>query len=238
MSIKVTVWNENRHEKSSPSVAAVYPDGIHGAIAGFLKTDEQIIVRTATLDEPEHGLTDEVLNDTDVLVWWGHMAHGDVKDDIVAKVTNRVLRGMGLVVLHSGHLSKPFTTLMGTSCFLKWRDDARERLWCVDPSHPIAQGVPEQFELTSEEMYGEPFDIPEPDHLVFLGWFNGGEVFRSGCCYQRGRGKIFYFQPGHEEYPIYYNENIQKVINNAVHWAKPSEIVKELDCPCTPSLEG
>ena len=237
MSIKVTVWNEFKHERESESVAKVYPNGIHNAIADFLKTEDDIEVRTATLDMPEHGLTDDVLDNTDVLIWWGHMAHHEVRDDIVEKVKDHVLRGMGLVVLHSGHLSKPFVSLMGTSCTLHWRDNDRERVWCVNPAHPIAQGVPMSFEIEHEEMYGEFFDIPQPDELVFTGWFKGGENFRSGCCFSRGYGRIFYFQPGHEEYPTYYNENVQKVIKNAVRWANSENKIDAIECPCTPSPE-
>jgi trehalose utilization protein len=221
--MNVLVWNENRHEKTNPVVAENYPKGIHGAIAEFLQEDE-INVKTATLDEADHGLTDEVLAETDVLVWWGHKAHGEVRDEIVEKVHQRVLDGMGLVVLHSGHFSKIFKKLMGTSCDLKWREaDEKERLWVVDPTHPIAEGIGQYIELEKEEMYGEHFDIPTPDELIFLSWFEGGEVFRSGCTYKRGKGKIFYFRPGHETYKTYYNPEIQRVIKNGVNWAKPSE---------------
>ncbi|MCA1056589.1 ThuA domain-containing protein [Rossellomorea aquimaris] len=219
--INVTVWNENRHEQKSEKVREVYPKGIHGQIASFLE-GESFKVRTATLDEEQHGLTDEVLQSTDVLVWWGHIAHEEVSDDVVEKVKQRVLDGMGLIVLHSGHFSKIFKELMGTSCDLKWREaDEKERIWIVDPSHPIAAGLGETIELEKEEMYGEHFDIPAPDQLVMVSWFEGGEVFRSGCTYQRGNGKIFYFRPGHETYPTYYNREVQKVIINAVEWAKP-----------------
>ncbi|WBL15823.1 ThuA domain-containing protein [Sutcliffiella sp. NC1] len=220
--INVTVWNEHRHEQKNPVVRDVYPEGIHGAIASFLKDDYK--VRTTTLDEAEHGLTDDVLNETDVLIWWGHIAHDEVSDEVVEKVKKRVWEGMGLIVLHSGHFSKIFKTLMGTSCDLKWREaDEKERLWVVDPSHPIVEGVGEYIELDREEMYGEHFDIPAPDQLVFLSWFEGGEVFRSGCTYSRGNGKIFYFRPGHETYPTYHNEEIQRVIKNGVKWAAPTK---------------
>lgn len=219
--MKVTVWNENRHETNNPEIAKVYPEGIHGAIASFL-SENGLDVKTATLDEPEHGLTDDVLNNTDVLLWWGHLAHHEVSDEVVEKVHQRVLQGMGLIVLHSGHFSKIFKKLMGTSCDLKWREaDEKERLWVVDPSHPITKGIGEYIELEKEEMYGEHFDIPAPDQLVFVSWFEGGEVFRSGCTYQRGNGKIFYFRPGHEAYPTYFNEQVQQVICNAVDWAQP-----------------
>jgi len=221
-SIRVTVWNEYRHEKAKKEIAELYPDGMHGAIAKWLNSQPGITARTATLDEPEHGLTDEVLAETDVLTWWGHVAHGEVKDDVVARVHRRVMGGMGLIALHSAHYSKIFTRLMGTTCNLKWREiGEKERLWVIDPAHPIASGVEEYIELPQTEMYGERFDIPQPDELVFVSWFAGGEVFRSGCCYHRGGGRVFYFRPGHETYPIYYNEQVLKVVTNAVRWAAP-----------------
>lgn len=220
--IRVTVWNEFRHEKVHEAVAKVYPDGIHMQIARFLSENPDMVVRTATLDEPEHGLTQDVLDQTDVLIWWGHMAHREVKDEIVDRVQQRILNGMGLIVLHSAHFSKIFRRMMGTNCSLKWREAGeRERLWVVDPSHPIAAGLGPYFELPHTEMYGEFFDIPQPDALIFISWFQGGEVFRSGVAYHRGKGKIFYFRPGHETFPIYYDPNVQKVITNAVRWAAP-----------------
>jgi len=230
--IRVTVWNEGVHEKLSNEVAGIYPAGIHGCIKNFLSSQEDITVRTATLSQRKCGLSDEVLEETDVLIWWGHMAHDKVPDKIVEKVHKRVLAGMGLVVLHSGHHSKIFRALMGTTCNLRWRDGDRERIWCINPAHPIAQGVPAHFSLPVEEMYGEQFDIPQPDEIVFLGWFAGGEVFRSGCCWQRGLGKIFYFQPGHESNPTFHNENIQRIIINAVRWANPIIPIREpIPCP-------
>ena len=219
--IRVTVWNEFRHEKQEPAIQAVYPDGIHAVIAGFLSQNEDMTVRTATLDEPEHGLTQEVLDNTDVLTWWGHMAHHEVSDEVVERVKQRVLSGMGLVVLHSGHASKIFQSLMGTNTGnLRWREDGEMvRLWNMDPAHPITQGLGDYFELPLEETYGEHFDIPKPDDLLFVSWVPGGEVFRSGCCWHRGLGRVFYFQPGHESCPTYYDANVQKVITNGVRWA-------------------
>lgn len=220
--IRVTVWNEFRHERTDDVVRNIYPDGIHSTIAGFLNQQPDIEARTATLDEPEHGLTDEVLDQTDVLIWWGHIAHHEVSDSVVQKAYARVLDGMGLIVLHSGHFSKIFTKLMGTSCNLKWRETGEhERLWVIEPGHPIAQGLGEYIDIPHVEMYGERFDIPAPDTLIFVSWYPGGEVFRSGCCFNRGRGKIFYFRPGHETFPIYHQAEIQKVIINAVRWAAP-----------------
>jgi trehalose utilization protein len=214
--MKITVWNEFAHEKSDPAVKAIYPDGIHQVVAGFLR-EAGYEVRTATLDDPECGLTDEVLDDTDVLFWWGHMRHGDVPDAVVSRVYRHVIAGMGMVVLHSGHVSKIFQKLMGTpSGELKWRESGdKEILWVIEQGHPITRGIGEKIILEHEETYGEHFLVPQPDELVFISWFTGGEVFRSGCVYKRGRGKIFYFRPGHESVPTYHNPDVQKVLVNA-----------------------
>lgn len=222
--IRIIVWGENVHEHKNEVVAGIYPEGMHATIAGGLCElgGDAVEVSTATLQEPEHGLSEERLAQTDVMTWWGHCAHGDVSDEIVSCVQQRVLEGMGLIVLHSGHASKIFQRLMGTPCMLKWREAGeRERLWVVNPGHPIAQGVGEFIELENAEMYGEPFGIPEPEEQVFLSWFEGGEVFRSGCCWRRGAGRVFYFRPGHETYPIYYQDPIKRVLWNAVRWAAP-----------------
>ncbi len=220
--VRVTVWNEFRHEIQHEAVRKLYPDGMHTVIADFLSAAGGFNVRTATLDEPEHGLSEEVLADTDVLTWWGHVAHGEVAEEVVDRVQERVLSGMGLIVLHSGHFAKIFGRLLGTTCSLHWREIAeKERLWNLEPSHPITEGIGEYIELPNAEMYGERFDVPAPEKLIFVSWFEGGEVFRSGCCWQRGHGRIFYFRPGHETYPIFYNEQVRKVICNAVRWAAP-----------------
>lgn len=242
--ISVIVWNEFRHERDNPAVRSIYPDGLHAVIAAALKETPALNpgalpldISTATLDEPEHGLSDERLAGCDVLIWWGHKAHAEVSDAVVERVQRRVLEGMGLIVLHSGHYSKIFRRLMGTHCSLKWREaDEKERLWVVEPAHPIAAGLPEYFELPYEEMYGERFDIPQPDSTVFISWFEGGEVFRSGCCWERGHGRIFYFRPGHEAYPTYYDANIQRVLANAVQWAAPRATIADC-CPMVAPLE-
>lgn len=219
---RVTVWNEYVQERSHPEVARIYPAGIHTVLAEALQSRGGFTVRTATLEQPEHGLTAEVLKNTDVLTWWGHVAHDQVSDEIISRVHARVLEGMGLVVLHSGHWSKLFKRVLGTSCALCWREAGeRERVWVVDPGHPIAEGIDHCIELEHSEMYGEPFGIPSPDELVFLSWFQGGEVFRSGACWRRGSGRVFYFSPGHEIYPIYHDSRIQQVITNGVRWAAP-----------------
>lgn len=218
--IRTLVWNENIHEQKNVIVSNVYPEGIHGTVARALGIEGDIVAKTATLQEPEHGLTEAALDETDVLVWWAHAAHGDVDDAVVERVVERVWAGMGLILLHSAHFSKVFKRLMGTPCALKWREAGeRERLWVVNPRHPIAAGLPEHFELEHEEMYGEPFSVPEPLETVFLSWFQGGEAFRSGLTWRRGAGNIFYFRPGHETYPTYHDKTVQQVLRNAARWA-------------------
>ena len=223
MSIQVTVWNENVHEREKSAVAERYPDGIHGAIADAIDGEERE-VRTATLQEDEHGLTEQVLEQTDVLVWWSHCANDQVSDAVAERVVDRVHDGMGFVPVHSGKNSKPFKRLMGTTCSIKYRHGGEtERVWAADPGHPITDGLDESFEIPETEMYGEPYDIPEPGRTVFVSWFEGGEVFRSGVCYRRGRGRIFAFRPGHEGYPIFYQDEVRQVLSNAVDWVAPND---------------
>jgi trehalose utilization protein len=224
--LRVTVWNEGVHETTQPEIAAIYPDGIHGAIAAGLTEllGEEVDVRTATLADPEHGLSEQQLAETDVLLWWGHIAHDQVSDEVVERVRQHVLGGMGLIVLHSGHFSKIFIRMLGTTCSLRWRNPEggeRELVWNVNPAHPIAQGVEQPIVIDAQEMYGEFFDIPTPDDLVFISSFTGGEVFRSGVTFTRGRGKIFYFSPGDQEYPVYFHPQVRRVLANGVRWAAP-----------------
>jgi len=223
--LRVTVWNEFHHEQADPAVAELYPRGLHGTIKDAIEQHlgDAAQVRTATLDEPEHGLTEAVLEQTDVLIWWGHARHEDVSDEVIDRVQQRVLAGMGLVVLHSGHASKPFRRLMGTSGMLWWREAGElERLWCVNPGHPIADGLDDEcFEIERTEMYGEFFDVPPPDELIFISWFEGGEVFRSGAVWHRGKGKVFYWRPGHETFPIYYHPHVRRVLANGVRYVAP-----------------
>ncbi|MBQ8633700.1 MAG: ThuA domain-containing protein [Lachnospiraceae bacterium] len=228
--LRVTVWNEYKHEQEYEGIRKVYPKGIHGCIAEFLGKEADFTLRTSTFFEPEHGLTEDVLQDTDVLIIWSHALQDEFSDDVAERVRRHVLSGMGLVALHSAHYSKIMKKLLGTTMSLKWRHGDKEKLWCIQPTHPIAAGVPEMIELPEEEMYGEFFDIPKPDDVIFTGWFSGGEVFRSGCTFTRGYGKIFYFQPGHEEYPIYYHPEIQKIITNGVRFCAPVLERKLPDC--------
>lgn len=214
--MNVTIFVEDDKTNTQPEVLQVYQDGIAAELATIFKSGK---VRTVSAFEPECGLTKEVLDDTDVLLWWGHRFHGMVSDEVSKRVTDAVLSGMGFIAMHSAHYSKPFKALMGTTCSLRWRDDDFERLWICSPSHPIAKGLPEYIELEEEEMYGEFFDIPTPDDLIGIGWFRGGEVFRSVCAFRRGLGKVVYIQPGHETNPTYKNKDIRKLIHNAASWA-------------------
>jgi trehalose utilization protein len=221
MTVRVTIYNEFIHERRDEAIGRIYPKGIHGAIAGHLNEQPDITAITATLDEPEHGLSEALLAETDVLIWWGHLAHDRVSDEVVGRVHQRVLKGMGLIALHSSHYSKIFKRLMGTGCGLTWREaNERERMWVVSPNHPITQGLGRFIEIPGTETYGEFFDIPDPDELIFISWFEGGEVFRSGATWHRGQGRIFYFRPGHETYPIYHQEEVLQALTNAVRWAR------------------
>lgn len=230
--IRVLVWNEFEHERVRDDIKKVYPEGMHKVIADFLGKEDDIEVKTATLQDENCGITEEILANTDVLIWWGHMRHKDVPDEVAVMVQRAVLSGMGMIFLHSAHHSKPFKLLMGTTCDLSWRENGDwERIFVIDPTHPITQGIDGYFKLEHEEMYGEPFRIPEPDKLLFIGSYEGGEVFRSGCLYRRQNGNIFYFQPGHEQFPTFYDKNVQTVIKNAVRFVAPTAPRAVLECP-------
>lgn len=234
--LKVTIWNEFRHEKTDMKVKELYPDGIHATIGGFLSECENISVRLAALDDEFQGLPDDVLNDTDVLIWWGHAYHNEVSDDLVKKVRARIYTGkLGLLVLHSGHHSKVFKETVGTNGNLQWGRNQKEIVWNMMPSHPIAAGIPDHFIIESEEMYGEPFFVSSPDALVFGSWFEDGNIFRSGMCFTRGAGKIFYFQPGHETCKSFYNPHVKRIIQNAVLWAAPNEFAIQIGDGCVHS---
>ena len=234
--IRVTVFAEHgeRH-RGLAEIKKQHPEGLHRTLKDIFDQDVDLCTVAVCQDDDDDGkmLTDEILQRTDVLVWWGHTLHEKVSDTLVEKIVSRVLGGMGCIFLHSAHMSKPFRRLMGTGCTLKWREmGERERLWVTAPGHPIAEGLPETIAIEHEEMYGEYFDIPKPDEIVFLGWFQGGEVFRSGVTYTRGKGKIFYFQPGHESNESYHHPQIQHILKNAVHWAAPCGAITEpFGCP-------
>ena len=229
--IKIRIYNENYHEQIYPEIAKVYPEGIHGCLKNFLKEEKDFSVSTCTFDDKNHGLSKEILQDTDILIFWSHAKQDEFSNEVAENIHQAVLGGMGFIGLHSAHFSKPMKKCLGTSMSLKWQHNQSEKLWCINPLHPIASKIPEMIELPREEMYGEFFDIPKPDDIIFAGWFSGGQIFRSGCTWTRGKGKIFYFQPGHEEYPIYYDKNIQQIIKNAVRWCyNENRDNKILDC--------
>ncbi len=231
--INVTIWNEYRHEKSDENVAKLYPNGLHAAIGEFLSKNDDMKITLAALDDPDQGLPDEVLNNTDVLLWWGHIDHGEVKDDLVERIRQRVyVGGMGFIALHSAHHSKPFRAIVGTTGNLLWGDNQKEIIWNIMPSHPIAAGIPAHFELPEEELYAEPFQIPQPDAHIFEGWYEHGYVFRTGCTFLRGAGRVFYFQPGHETCPSFYDANVQRIITNGVRWAAPNDFGYEIESGC------
>lgn len=220
MSIRVTIWNEGIHEQVDEQVRSIYPMGIHGAIQENIKNKGDFTVRSFTMADKDQGLSQEMLDSTDVLVWWSHLGHKDLEESHTERVYQRVLSGMGLIALHSSHGSKLFRRLLGTNCTLQWREaHEKEIVWNIAPFHPITRGIGEFFTIPHSEMYGERFDIPTPDELIFISWYQGGNVFRSGCTFQRGNGKIFYFGPGHESYPIYHEPVIGTIIANAIKWA-------------------
>jgi trehalose utilization protein len=240
--IRVTVWDEN-----PPHVdKAIYPTSIRGAVAEGLAqlNDGALEIRTAHLDEPEQGCSLERLRETDVLLWWGHIRHGEVSDEIAERIRQRVHHeGMGLLVLHSGHYSKPFQRVLGCTGHLKggWREKhpaEPEHVRVCAPQHPIAQGV-DDFVIEHEEMYGAPFDTPPPLVVVFQSYFpDGGEYFPTGLCWTVGDGidpnftsgpgggvnqgygvgRVFYFRPGHESVPTYHHPIVQRIIYNGVLW--------------------
>ena len=242
--VRVLVWDEN----PGNAPADVYPNGIRGAIAeGLNRPDKRapILAATAHLDEADQGCSEVALQAADVLIWWGHARHGQVTEETARRIYTQVHeRGMGLILLHSAHYSKPLQWTLAASGHLKggWRVTSppdREEITVCAPRHPIAEGV-RDFTLESEEMYGAPFEVPAPQCVVFQSHFPlGKEYFPCGICWTVGRGKtegftsgpgggvgegqgvgrVFYFRPGHETYPTYYNTTVRKILRNAVLWA-------------------
>jgi trehalose utilization protein len=219
----VVVWSEGSAPKK------VYPDDINGAIvAGLAPLPGWDIVK-ASITDPDQGLPDELLQRCDVLVWWGHVKHGQVKDELVTKIVKRVKEdGMGFISLHSAHFAKPNRKLMGTPC--TWGayvgDSTTLKVTVKEPKHPIAAGIKE-FTVVHHERYSEPYAVPEPQAVVFEGvhTLRDGrpDASRVGLCWQIGKGKFFYLQAGHETNPIFFDENIRKIMRNAVEWAKPAK---------------
>jgi trehalose utilization protein len=219
---RVVVWSE-----ATAPLDKVYPNDVNVAIADGLKPLSGWEVITANLDQPDQGLSNELLNQTDVLIWWGHKRHDEVKDDLVQRIVRRVKEeGMGFIAVHSAHFAKPYRKLMGTAC--SWReykaDGTSAKVIVKAPNHPIAKGV-KDFNLPRIERYGEPFAVPEPEAVVFDGVYTKPdgqtEPGRIGLCWTVGKGKVFYFTPGHETYDDFYREDVRLIFRNAVQWAAP-----------------
>lgn len=212
--IRVRVWSEHTARR------AYYPDDINGAVAEGLRLDDGLSVTTAELVDEGDGVPETELARTDVLVWWGHQLHRYVADDAVDRVVRHVReRGMGFVALHSSHMSKPFTRLIGDDGGLGGVevDAGAERITVEQRDHPVADGV-DKIELAKEESYNEPFNCGKPDAVVFRSVFDNGHEFRSGLAYTVDNGRVFYFRPGHETYPAFADPMVRRVIRNAVYW--------------------
>ena len=229
--MRVTLFTEYNASMDCDEAKASYPNGgMNPALEAFLKTENEVTTIIHSDGDDGSALTEEILKNTDVLVWWGHWYHGSVNDKVADMVVEFVNRGMGFIALHSAHASKPFRRLVGTNGSLSWREmGENERLWVIEKAHPITKGLGDYVDIPHEEMYGEPFAIPAPDELLFISWFKGGEVMRSGCVFNRGYGKVFYFRPGHETLPTYLNPQIQQIVLNAVKYVAP--VVGVLDKP-------
>jgi RNA polymerase sigma factor (sigma-70 family) len=214
--LRVLVWSEGTAPMD------VYPADINAAIAEGLRTDRQLEVRTASISDPDQGLGDEALKNTDVLIWWGHLRHGDVHDDRVAAIVRRVRHeGMGFIATHSAHYSKPLKAILGTDCGWKggyFEDGAAVELRVTAPRHPIVRGL-EAFTIPKTERYEGEFEVPKPDVIVLDGTYSSsGNRAWQGMVWTLGKGRVFYFQPGHESYPIYFQPEVRQIFRNAVHW--------------------
>jgi trehalose utilization protein len=200
--------------------AGVYPEGINGAIAKYLRTLPNLEVRAASINDPEQGIAKSALDSTDVLIWWAHRTHKEIDDGRALEAVRQIReRGLGFIAIHSAHYAKIFKMILDSACDLGgWRVGGKpESLKCVAPTHPIAQGVGD-FTIPHTEMYNEPFKVPPPEATIFLSTWEGGEEFRSCNTWTAGRGRVVYFRPGHETYPIYFQEKPLRVIANAVLW--------------------
>lgn len=225
--IRVLCWSEG----TAPT--AIYPKDISGAVADALRAAGEFEVHTAALSDPDQGLSDAALAGADVLFWWGHQRHDQVHDDRVAAVVQRVRDNrLGLVALHSSHYSKPFKSLMGTACDLGgWGiNRAPEQISVKAPAHPIARGISD-FQIPREEFCNEPFQVPPPDLVILESTWHTGQRFRSGCLWKRDSGRVFYFRPGHEEFPTYFQPEVKAILVNAARWMSPRRVHIEIVKP-------
>jgi trehalose utilization protein len=215
----VVVWSEGTAPKS------VYPNDINGAVAEGLKDLSGWEVVKAGLSDPDQGLPDKLLQRADVLIWWGHQKHGDVKDELVDKIVKRVKEdGMGFIALHSSHFAKPNKKLMGTAC--SWKayvlDSTTLKITVKSPDHPIAKGI-KDFTIDHSERYSDPYAVPTPKAVVFEGTASlkkgGTDTSQIGLTWEIGKGKVFYFQAGHETNPVFMDPNVRQIMSNAVQWA-------------------
>lgn len=222
--MNITIFNEYHPNEHTGKAEKNYPGGIHIALKSIFESQEYDVV-TATQEQACNGLTDEILDNTDVLLWWSKNWDNELLNSVADKVVSRIREGMGAVFLHSAKNSKPFLRLTGTTSAtapVSWKEPGEsERLFVVSPAHPIAEGIPSGYVIPNEEPYCEYFDIPKPDDIVFLGGFGNGMCIRAGVTFTRGAGKIFFFQPGHDSFPVYNDKVIRRIILNAVNWAKP-----------------
>jgi trehalose utilization protein len=270
--VRVLVWDEQQ-----PEQAQAYSNFLGNAIADYLNKRPGFRALSVNLGSPEQGLDATTLDATDVIIWWGHRRHGEVKLDRAEEVVKRVIDGrLGLIALHSSHFAQPFMRLMHErakidsrklvpdnerakakfdfsaplernmvkrdakltpalekingvwrltppACvFPAWRADGEpSHVTTLLPDHPIAQGLPARWDIPQTEMYDEPHHIPQPDAVVLEERWDKGEQFRSGCAWQIGKGRVFYYRPGHETYPIYRQQENLLVIENAARWAAP-----------------
>jgi len=214
--VKALVWSEFTEPKD------VYPKGIHGDIAEYLNASGNVEAKVVQLSDPDQGVSQAMLDWADVLLWWGHQKHRDVTDETVQRIVKSVKEGgMGYFAMHSAHYSRGLIAILGTPCGLgSVGDGGAESISVVMPDHPIAKGVSD-FVVPRTEYFGEPFGVPEPEAVVFKSTFEKGDNiwFRSGCCWTVGKGRVFYFRPGHETYPIMRQPEVQKVIYNATLWS-------------------
>jgi len=225
---KVVVWSEGT-ANVDPGSKGIYPQDINTAIADGLKPLEARgweIVK-ASLNDPDQGISQALLESTDVLIWWGHKKHGEVKDELVERIAARVNAGqMGFIGTHSAHFSKPLKKLLGTPC--SWgeyvADGTSAEIIVKEPNHPICKGVT-NFKLPKIERYGEPFKCPTPEAVPLDGLYTRPDgktqPGRMGLCWTIGKGKVFYFTPGHETYNDYHRPEVRQIFINAVEWAAP-----------------